>query len=430
PFQPLEKSNAAEAKEENTNLANNAGNSKNLSVETDKKTYSKREKVDLKIRNTIPIKGNFSLSVRKTDDLPSNNSPDAMQFSPNRAWTPNATAALPELRGELISGTIVSKKGAKDLGNKTVALSIPGKSFAFKLVKTNRAGKFMFLLDKNPSASAAVIQVMEENRNDYSILLDEGITADLSALQFRPELQLSPVYKTTIEQRSIANQIENAYYERKKDSLSANPATEPFFHPLEKQYVLDDYTRFPTLRETITEVVLEMYSKKNGSKYSIHLRNNTMDPEVYGMPLVLVDGLLVQDTNEIYDYGANNIYKVSLINEPYVYGPRTFSGVANFTTINNDYETKATGDFIKKVEIPRPSVRKQYFNPQYTSADTNSRIPDYRQQLLWQPEITLRNNDNTLSFYTSDISGKFEIVLEGFSENGDPVSIKDFIEVK
>ncbi|MNL81466.1 hypothetical protein D3C87_2085940 [compost metagenome] len=59
----------------------------------------------------------------------------------------------------------------------------------------------------------------------------------------------------------------------------------------------------------------------------------------------------------------------------------------------------------------------------------NARIPDFRNQLLWNPDVKL-NKDSQTSFYTSDVAGNYEIRLEGFAKNGTPVSIKELIEVK
>jgi len=98
--------------------------------------------------------------------------------------------------------------------------------------------------------------------------------------------------------------------------------------------------------------------------------------------------LLIQDANELFDYNPDNIDKISVVNQPYVYGPRTFSGVINITTKNSDYQTKSTGDFMKVIDIQRPANTKYYYNPQH-SEKANNRIPDYRYQLLWFCQNTM-----------------------------------------
>ena len=79
--------------------------------------------------------------------------------------------------------------------------------------------------------------------------------------------------------------------------------------------------------------------------------------------------------------------------------------------------------------ILRPQLKKIYNKIDYNNTADNERIPDFRNQLFWNPEVKLNNESNN-TFYTSDNSGLFEIVLEGFTKNGLPVSLKEIIEVK
>lgn len=423
PFQPLGKT--AESAIESPPSGNTAA----VAVATDKPSYATREKATLDLGKLVSESGNYSVSIRKVGQFPTKALPSAGKFNPGRLAQKPLQELLPELRGEMISGKLVSKKGSQNLENKAVALSIPGKSYAFKLVKTDKDGRFEFILDKNPTGSKAIIQVMETDREDYGIVLEEAAVPDFSGLRFEPTIGIGPQLQSEIEMRSVASQIENAYYDIKKDSVRLAPATAPFFHTLEKRYVLDEYTRFPTVRETITEVVLEMYSKKSKGKSSVHVRNNAMETEMFGAPLVLVDGLLIQDTNELYDYNPENIYAIDVVNNPYIFGPKTFSGIASIETKNTDYETRASGDYFKKVELKRPQPQKTNAGPDY-STDRYSRIPDYRYQLLWTPNVALGTNGRKLEFYTSDVVGRFEIAVEGFTENGQPVSVREFIDVK
>jgi len=397
-----------------------------VQLKTDKKNYANRDKVTLKI--AAPV-GNFTISVRKSDALKHKTvNPDDFVNSTTRQ--PNALTlnklSLPELRGELISGKITSKSAAS-IQNKTVALTVKDKNFATKLVKTDASGRFIFVLDKDPISPDVVIQVMDNNRHDYQMVIDELILPNLSGLVFNTDLNISNADQQNIEQRSIAAQIENAYFNLKKDSLSAVTPTVPFYSPLEKTYFLNDYTRFPTIRETITEILQEVDYKKNRNGYSILIKNYGLQTDLYGSPLVLIDGYPIQDLNELFDFSAYEIHKVGIINTPYAYGSKMFSGIVSFTTLNLDFEPKTNSDYIKKTALLRPLQKKQPFSPDYANATQNARIPDYRQQLLWFPTAT---GPTDLSFFTSDVSGQFEIILEGFTADGTAVFQKESFEVK
>ncbi|MRX66579.1 hypothetical protein SAMN06265349_102485 [Flavobacterium resistens] len=428
--------NGQEKNEENQSITTNSSTKdQSFALELNKKAATKREQILLKIKslNGIANNGSFSLSIRKTNSLPSKKQMNSYEFTKSYSGETinNNSLFLPELRGEVISGSIKNNKDPKQIADKNIALSLPGKDFAFKVVKTNEDGKFNFILEKSPNYSNAIIQVVGEDKNDYAVELDKYQGYNLSELKQGEEFYLSSDYKASLEERSIANQIENSYYHLKKDSIQPEIKKFPFYHPLEKEYILGDYTKFPTLKETTIEVVKEMYYREENKNFTLHVRDINYDLNFFSEPsLVLVDGVLIQNTNELVDLKMDEIYKVSLVPGVYIYGPTAFDGIINFTSKNHDYSTKEKGAHILKTDIQRPLNKITSFKQDYTNKSKYDRVPDYRYQLLWEPELLLDNNEKTISFFTSDVPGQYEINLEGFTKDGVPVSLKESFEVK
>ena len=415
----------------------NSGENQNLKLKLNKKTFSNREQVTLQIESLTqtPTKGNYSISVRKLDDLPTKNQISTTDFTKSYSNTVIVSRnnekklILPELRGEMISGKITSKNGTNEVQNLTVALSIPGKSFAFKVIKTNHSGNFIFNLEKAYYNSNIIIQIIDGNRDNYTITLDNSPGIDYSKVLIQPNFNLTPELKESILNRSIMSQIENAYYPKKTDSIIKTEDYNSFFYPNAKDYILDNYTRFPTLKETTIEVTKEVYYQQKDQNYSLHVMNYNIYPQLPEPALVLIDGLLLQNINELFNYKMKNVYKISIISGLYYFGPKIFNGLISFTTINNDFTSKQSGSYILETSILRPSIKKAYYKIDYTDRTKNERIPDFRNQLLWLPEVKLEDKEKTISFFTSDISGTFEIILEGFTDKGIPVSLKESIEV-
>ena len=69
--------------------------------------------------------------------------------------------------------------------------------------------------------------------------------------------------------------------------------------------------------------------------------------------------------------------------------------------------------------------QKQYFFQRHKI--NNQRVPDYRTQLYWNPNLNLTKKQ--FSFYTSDVKGKFEIDIQGFTKNGKFISEKKTFDV-
>lgn len=443
PFEVSEKKDATTLRNEkikSTNQLDKQYNTenKNFSIQLNKKTFSNREKIELQIKylNEIPQKGNYSLSVKRVEDIGLKNQLTAKEYantligSPRNVKLNGKEIVLPELRGEMISGSIISKNGLSTVKNKIIALSIPGKSYAFKLVNTNESGKFIFNLDKAYYGTNVIIQIISDQLEDLTIQLDKSNLVDYSFLSFENGSTLDSDIRSNLQRRSIASQIQNAYYETKSDSIAKTLPPTSFFNSLGREYILDDFKRFPTLKETTIEVVTELYYKKDNNNYSLFIRDHESKTDLQQPVLVLVDGLLIQDMNELFNYKTENIYKINFVPGGYYYGPKLFNGVINFTTKNNDYTSKLSGDYIIKPAILRPINPKTYYKQDYTDPSKYDRIPDYRYQLLWIPELTLENKENTISFYSSDVNGTFEIIVEGFTDKGIPISLKETIEVK
>ncbi|NND80012.1 MAG: hypothetical protein HKN53_08935, partial [Maribacter sp.] len=58
------------------------------------------------------------------------------------------------------------------------------------------------------------------------------------------------------------------------------------------------------------------------------------------------------------------------------------------------------------------------------------RVPDFRYQLLWEPQISMQDGEEVFEFYSSDVPGEYEIVLEGFTSYGKPISIRESFVVE
>ena len=419
---------------EKSDTLHNVSPNKNISITIDKKEYSPREKGTLKIKLNELTNLSLSLSIRKKEELPIINDVENNNFIekiiPQQINYKSDNLTLPELRGELVSGVIINKNDISDINNKTIALSISGQNSDYKIVKTNSKGEFNFNINKPYTNSNQIIQVLENNKEDFTLHITEKKIPNYDKLSFAEVPKLTADYKQILETRSIANQIENAYNYRKEDTIENLKTNLPFYDPWQKTYILDNYTRFSTLAETITEVIFEMYYTKVKNNYTIGLRDFELINDTPEPPLVMIDGTIIQDINELFEYKMANVYKIVIVQGGYFYGSNVFNGLINLVTKNFDYKTTLTGDFILNANLVAPNLNRKYFNQSYSNKAENERIPDYRYQLLWKPELLLKEKENTVSFYTSDIKGVFEYTVQGVIEAGVQVLIKGVFEVK
>ncbi|MET3025058.1 hypothetical protein ABXT06_00110 [Flavobacterium sp. UW10123] len=389
--------------------------SENILLSLNKEKYSKREKATLVLPKTLD-RGNYFLNIRKIDHIHSYTDNETINTDINLK---QEIKILPETRGEIITGYITPKVANSNLDSKIVTLSVPGKNFIFKTAETDINGKFVFLIDKQTSTSDCYVQLSGPDRENYTIAIDKTPSPDLSNLVFSKKTSISSKNLKAIQDRSLATQVENVYFSEKKDSIIEAANTDLFFQPTEKNYNLDDFERFRTFKETIIEIVTELNFKDYNQVPSLYLSDSKYNIIQSTEPcLVLVDGLQIQDISALLNYNAYQIQNISVVDRLYCYGPKIYNGIVSITTKNSDFATIYTDKHILKTTILRPEPAKVYFEPKYEASSTRSRVPDYRYQLLWKPNIVLKNSDMMISFYTSDISGDYEIILEGVTETG------------
>jgi len=413
-------------------------NSNFLEIETNKKAFQKRDKVTLtlKSKNNESLSGNFSISVKKVDALDelTSKAPTSSAYVNNLENNKQSLKMinhLPELRGELISGKLYSVSDNKPVVNKQIALSISQNDFILRVSKTNQEGIFYFNINEDYNKEIAVLQVLENEAKDFKIVLDEHASVDYSELDFG-EFKISSNYKNDLEQRNIYNQIENGYFSLKPNVLKEIDIIPPFFGDYFTTYYLDDYTRFNKIQETFVEIINDAYIKKdNSQKFNFYV--NSLNPyEQLEKPAgVIVDGVLLQDFDELLSYDSRRINRISIgrTETNFVLGTKIFGGFIVIETIDGKFFDELTKDTLTYVNLFKPQPKKTYFKKVYTNNNKLNRIPDFRQQLLWKPNVYMNNKEIDFTFFTSDNTGNYEISIEGFTKSGSPVSIRDYIIV-
>src|SRR5690606_18111606 len=254
-----------------------------------------------------------------------------------------------------------------------------GKDYVFKMAKTNNNGRFFFNVAESYNADKSIIQLNEskENATNFNIVLDEkDLVLDKNGASF---LKLDPALKDWLQERSVQMQIENAYYDTKKDSILINESNAPFFNNLGTVYFLDDYTRFASVRETFIEVVTLAAIRGSGSD-SRFVVNNEYDPNGAANfndipPLVLMDGMQILNNEDLINYNSREIKSIRVINKPYRFGPKIFSGIIAVETRKGDYMPSENQRFTETLNLNPAVFEKIYFQPNYSQSSVNSRIP-------------------------------------------------------
>ncbi|QKX03660.1 hypothetical protein HN014_01595 [Aquimarina sp. TRL1] len=385
-------------------------------LETDKKVYKPREKVKLIFKNMNKVNKSSVLSVRKVAPINVYSEEEINEPFNNE----QTNFFVPEIRGEIISGYIQTSRPDKSIKDKVISLTISGDNTIFKLAKTNSKGHFFFVVPEDYTKANSIFQVHEEDRDDYSLEVNTVVFRQKKEDKKTPVI-LDATIKNWLEKRSIQLQIENAYYDTKKTIAEKKKETTPFFELQGKNYVLSEYNHFPTMKEVFVEIIenVGIRKRKEGEKFVMITTGTDKDRSLFSKmdPLILIDGVLIQNAKELVDYDPKKVESIRIVNESYRYGPKIYSGIIAVSTKKGDFKPILNGEYIKEVELQGITPYKKIYTPDYTDKKLD-RIPDYRVQLFWDPEFILDSESKTVNFYTSDVPGKYEIKLSGYTNDG------------
>ncbi len=340
---------------------------------------------------------------------------------------------LPEYEGQIITGSITNNTTGAPAPNVLTYLSIPGEKFRFSSAVSDERGNIQWAVNQFYGAGEAVVQTADSSKNNYRITLNNPFSETPFYTIYSP-LHLSESWSHLLLQNSIDVQTQNAYLydERQHFVLSDKEDTTVFYGKPDKRYLLDDYTRFPTMEEVMREYVTEVRLSKSGDAYRYTVNNLPYNVFFKDNPLVLLDGVPVAKTNAIVAFNPLLVRQLDVVTRKYFLGNQTYDGIVSYTTYKGDMGGLELNPASIQVEYEGLQLEREFYSPVYeTPQQIESRLPDFRNVLYWSPKINVNGNEKQMvGFYTSELEGNFAVTVQGNADNGLAGSKTIFITVK
>lgn len=397
--------------------------SEGLAVMTDRKIYHSREEVRVTLRNSTPGDVSLTISVFRKDDLNYFRNPSITKVVDSTMDQDPVAFPLKRVDypGEVISGHIVDENnnpvvnGVEGFGS---YISIAGSDIQYFTGEIKDNGKVRFFTTNLYGDGTLISYVPSFNDKKYYLMLDSVYINP--AVKELPVLILDRKQHHVLKERSLAIQLDQAF---RLDTLlrEERPETNLLFENSGVIYKLDEYTRFPTMGEVMVEFIREARFRTINGVRSLQLRLRDASGIAYYVddptpPLVLLDGIPIQDHNKVFFYDPNLVREIVIYPDRYAFGPIYYNGILFLKTYRGDFP---------ELELEE-SMRIQEFhgvqNPRsFGIVPDGSRLPDLRHTLYWNPRVDLKSNDSvTLRVITSETKGAFIVVAEGMSRKGKP----------
>lgn len=338
---------------------------------------------------------------------------------------------LPEINGHIINGKITALHPGLPVQNIKTYLSVPGTRAQFQTAGSDEAGKVKFEMKNFYSAGDIIVQTDNKKDSGYRIDIEQPFFTSYS------QKILSPfdfyLQNKALLNRYISSQVQNAFlYDRlNKSSLPLLDAAAFYLKP-DAVYLLDNYVRFTTLEEVLREYVMEVAVRQYNGKFHLPVYDEQNKSFFYTGQLVLLDGVPIFDFNKLMKYDPLKIRKLEVVARQYYLSGNTFNGIVNFTTYKGDMESYEIDSRATILDYEGLQLRRDFYAPIYETADQmESRLPDFRNLLYWTPKlITNSYGKEQTGFYSSDLPGRYAIVIQGMSEDGRAGSKVAYFDVK
>ena len=374
-------------------------------------------------------RASVSLSVRHEDDLrpaAQENSPESfLKALPADVRLRPGANPVTEYDGEIVTARLLGARAESDYTEAT--LSTAGDPASLYIGRADGTDIIRYHTSNIYGNREIVSEVSQLDRKEGYIDFESPfIHPEAGTL---PKLLLSPVQRQDLVSRKAALRAEKTlridtlttFMTRRKDLL-----LESVDH---RRYHLDDYNRFPSVREVLVEIIPELSLRRVNDVWQLQLVVSDAVQSRFdrtGSILVMMDGVVLSDLDLLLDFDAMLLEDVDIYLQSFVCGKVAYHGLVNFITKKN---------YVTALHFPA-NVRVVDFQGVAYPVAYNGAVPegegqDLRQLLYWHPVLNLdAGSDYRIEIHTPGYAGRFKAVAEGFTEDGKPVYQEFAFEVE
>ena len=378
--------------------------------------------LEVVLTNNSAAPADLSLSLSNRDGIipPDNTSIGA--FMGAAASAAQAAAELPEYEGEIIRGRIAgaTTDEIEGLKGRSAFISVPTEKSDLYSSIVDNDGMIKFVTNNIYGTKEMVCEIED---NDLARCHIELISPFVSPkLKGIPALQMAPSIKEDLQRRGLSVQLCRSFSADTLASLMPireNPLI-PSYDAIE--YKLDDYKRFPVMRELFIEFINEIKVRRVDGKEQLKVKTHLEERVSLfdkNNSLIMVDGIPIFDHSQVIEYDPLLVESVVVYPYKYYTGWRSFCGMANFVTYKKNLPGIKFNDGVRVVQFKGCS-----YPMAFTCQEIGEDFPDYRELLYWHPQIKLPAGESSSIKVKIPANVKeIRICAEGMMENGTPFSI-------
>ncbi|UFH52202.1 hypothetical protein [Spirosoma sp. KNUC1025] len=338
---------------------------------------------------------------------------------------------LPEVNGPIVEGQVTDPTTGKPVPNVMTYLSSPGKPIRLYVSRSDAAGRVRYEVQDFWGTKSLIAQTNPSDSTNKLTITNPFVARSSKVLM--PELSVSESQGDQLLSRSVAMQVQSTYWgERAIQYMYPTVDSTAFYGKGNESYLLDAYTRFPRMEEVFREYVLGVMPRKKQDHFQLYVINEPYREIFNDLSLVMIDGVPVFDMDKVIEFSPLKIQKIDVVTNRYGIGPAVFNGIISLMTYKGDLAGFPLDPNLLKLEYDGLQLQREFYSPRYdTAKQLESRLPDGRTLLYWNPNLQTDANGHCLiEFFTSDQPGTYLIDVNALSKDGAAGSQRMMFDVK
>ena len=413
-----------------------AGNDKKVGAGNDAAVELRWEGDGLQLVNRTGEALSLSLSVYHDDGILPNANPgiDAFLSECRKVGARRLDEkAIPDYEGEVIRGRVVgfSQEMMPRLIGKYAFISSPSDKSDVYAAPIQEDGSLVFYTGNiyGDKECISEIEGLESGLNCHVELSSPYVNASVAPA---PVLPVSESLAEALRLRSIGMQLERRFAADTLYEYLPRPTDGLFDEDVVIRYVLDDYTRFPTMAEVFVEFIPEIRARRrsDGSRdIQVRLSEIASNPIFSsGSALMMLDGVPVFDHEKIMQYDPLLVESIDIYPHTHFIGNRIFEGVVNFVTYKRNLPSFRFDANARVIDYQGVCVPMAFTG---ASIPEDGSYPDYRQTIYWHPMVEVEAGENRpVQVRFPQYKGRFTAVAEGMTASGEAVVRRISFEVR
>ena len=369
-----------------------------------------------------------SLSVWHDDGILTNDNPGIADFMTQVRRVgprPLADSPAPDYEGEVIRGRVVgfSEAMIPSLTGKYAFISSPSDKSDVYAAPIREDGSLVFYTANIYGAKECICEIedIDPKLSCHIELVSPYVNPAVKAPR---ALAMSESLSEALALRSLGMQLDRRFASDTLFDFLPRRSDGLFDEDVQVRYILDDYTRFPTMEEVFTEFIPEIRVRRSeAGERELRVRLNELSGAMVlatSKALVMLDGVPVFDHEKILHYDPLLVEMVDIYPNTHFIGNRIFEGVVNFVTYKRNLPGFQFDGNARVVDYQGVCVPMAFTGEAVAG---NSLYPDYRQTLCWHPLVQLEAG-RSLEIHCGKplYKGHFVALAEGLDADGNPVS--------